>query len=101
MVIKIVLLLLMSSTRDHFAKNVLIRKRKRGKKCIQLEELPMHNFSDFVLSPSTQWARLSLKLQNLKEKKALRIRSTNDKDTQYVTLSTIIDEVQRKNPKLK
>ena len=101
MVIKIVLLLLMSSTHDHFAKNVLIRKRKRGKKCIRLEELPMHNFFDFVLSPSTQWARLSLNLQNLKEKKAVRIRSTNDKDTQYVTLRTIIDEVQRKNPKLK
>ena len=101
MVIKIVLLLLMSSTHDHFAKNVLIRKRKRGKKCIHLEELPMHNFFDFVLRPSTQWARLSLNLQNLKEKKAVRIRSTNDKDTQYVTLRTIIDEVQRKNPKLK
>ena len=101
MVIKIVLLLLMSSTHDHFAKNVLIRKRKRGKKCIHLEELPMYSFFDFVLSPSTQWARLSLNLQNLKEKKAVRIRSTNDKDTQYVTLRTIIDEVQRKNPKLK
>ena len=98
MVIKIVLLLIMSSTRDHFAKNVLIRKK--GEKCIHLEELPMHNFSDFVLSPSTQWTRLSLNHQNLKEKKAPRIRS-NDKDTQYVTLSTIIDEVQRKNPKLK
>ena len=42
MVIKIVLLLIMSSTRDHFAKNVLIRKR--GKNASILRSYPCTTF---------------------------------------------------------